>query len=762
MIRKIIGIGFILIVVLNTSICAQSDTAAVQMENIVISGSKFAEKKKNIIQKIDIITQKEIARTNAQNMGDLLMSTGNVFVQKSQQGGSSPVIRGFEASRVLLVIDGVRMNNAIYRSGHLQNVITVDQNILERVEILQGPSSTLYGSDALGGAVHMMTRQPKLATDGKKTHIFSNALIRYSSANSEKTIHADVNIGKKRWGFLTSVTQSEFGDMKMGKNDMRGFEGFGTRPFYVKPYNGTQGDTIVRNSNDRIQRFSGYSQVDVLQKIIFKANDKNTHGLNFQISNSSDIPRYDRLQDLRNNRLRFASWYYGPQKRKLLSYQFNHQNGTGFFQEYNLVTSYQEIEESRITREYKRYDQLDKRLELVKVGGLTLDARRKSKQDEFVTGIDFQVNSVKSIGERTNMLTQQISSLDSRYPNGKNHMNFAAVYVQHIHKFTNTKWVLNEGIRLQYSNLFSTIADNSFFQLPVTRVIQNNTAVTGNIGLVYNIENTTRIRFGYANGFRVPNIDDLSKIFETSTSANQVAVPNPNLKPEYTHNLDAGINKQLTPFLSVELTAYHTRFNQAIIKAPFQLNGKDSIMYYNVNTQVLANQNINRAKLFGGSIELKSKWGKYWQAHANVNLVRGYFLTDPTKPIPIYRKQTDGSYALVKEIVKTKPLDHIPPSFGKLSLTYDNSKWFAEAFVIYNGWKRLDDYNPDGEDNAQYATPQGTPAWQTVNMRFSYTWNTYWQIQLGIENIADLNYRYFGSGFSAAGRNISLSLRGRF
>ena len=121
-----------------------------ELVEIVVSGNKFAEKKKNIVQKIDIISSSYIKKANAQNMGDLLMSTGNVFVQKSQQGGSSPVIRGFEASRVLFVVDGVRMNNLIYRSGHLQNIITVDQNILESAELLRGPSSTLFGSDALG------------------------------------------------------------------------------------------------------------------------------------------------------------------------------------------------------------------------------------------------------------------------------------------------------------------------------------------------------------------------------------------------------------------------------------------------------------------------------------------------------------------------------------------------------------------------------------------------------------------------------------
>src|SRR5688572_18303159 len=116
---------------------AQADTLTEKtLGEVIISANKFTERKRNVNQKVDVITARSIEATNAQNTGDLLINTGNVFVQKSQQGGSSPVLRGFEASRVLLVIDGIRMNNAIYRAGHLQNVITVDQNMLERVEVL--------------------------------------------------------------------------------------------------------------------------------------------------------------------------------------------------------------------------------------------------------------------------------------------------------------------------------------------------------------------------------------------------------------------------------------------------------------------------------------------------------------------------------------------------------------------------------------------------------------------------------------------------
>ena len=120
------------------------------------------ERKKDIPGQIDIIPASEIKLRNSQTSADILQSSGNVLVQKTQMGGGSPVLRGFEANRVLLVLDGVRMNNAIYRSGHLQNAITIDNNVLGQAEIIFGPGSVIYGSDALGGVVHFRTRDPKV------------------------------------------------------------------------------------------------------------------------------------------------------------------------------------------------------------------------------------------------------------------------------------------------------------------------------------------------------------------------------------------------------------------------------------------------------------------------------------------------------------------------------------------------------------------------------------------------------------------------
>ncbi len=137
-----------------TSTAQDADTTShgiKSLDDITLSATRFPEKRKYLSQELVLLTEKKIAALNQPTTAELLQHSGNVSVQKSQGGGGSPVIRGFEANKILIVVDGVRMNNAIFRGGHLQNIITIDPEIVDQLEILYGPSSVMYGSDALGG-----------------------------------------------------------------------------------------------------------------------------------------------------------------------------------------------------------------------------------------------------------------------------------------------------------------------------------------------------------------------------------------------------------------------------------------------------------------------------------------------------------------------------------------------------------------------------------------------------------------------------------
>ena len=147
---------------LNDSFEIYLDLESQNLEEVILSVARSESNADEIAEKVSVIKAEDLYLTAPASSAEVLELSPGVRIQKSQGGGGSPVIRGFEANRVLIVVDGVRMNNAIYRSGHLQNSITIDPNNIDRVEIIYGSSSVGYGSDALGGVVHYYTKTPSL------------------------------------------------------------------------------------------------------------------------------------------------------------------------------------------------------------------------------------------------------------------------------------------------------------------------------------------------------------------------------------------------------------------------------------------------------------------------------------------------------------------------------------------------------------------------------------------------------------------------
>ncbi len=703
------------------------------LAEVVITATKFNEKRKHIVQRIDVITRSSIELANTPTTGDLLQYTGRVFVQKSQLGGSSPNIRGFEASRILLMVDGIRMNNAIYRSGHLQNVITIDQNMLERAEVIFGPGSTLHGSDALGGVVAFKTIDPRLANEKGKTIWKGSTSARYGSAANEKSLHVHNSIGGLKWGALVGVTVSDFGDLKMGSRYPEKYPDFGRRRSYAGRINGR--DTILANPDDRIQIFSGYRQYDLTAKLLYQPKANQQHLINIQYSNSSDIPRYDRLQDTRNGRLRYAEWYYGPQKRALYAYTYTRRLHA-WFNDLRITASYQDVEESRYQREL--FNPLrQNRIENLGVGGFYFDLRKFWKNHELHTGLDFQWNNVTSRAFTLDIITAETGKLDTRYPE-KNSFHSYAAYFQHLYKFPGNKLVLNDGIRVQTNFLRSQVLDSTTSFRPFTDLRQKPAGFSGNIGLIYMPAADMRLTAGISTGFRAPNVDDLTKIFESSTSARQLVVPNPGITPEKTISPEIGFTWKPTPGLQFEASAFYTWFRDAIVLNVFQVNGKDSMDYHGVRYQTLSAQNAAKARLAGGNISFQLKPSTKWLIGSTASITNGRYFRPGGEMVP---------------------LDHIPPFFGKTNIRFTTSRWLFEGWLLYNGWKRIADYNPDGEDNAQYATPEGMPSWTTVNFRSSFAASELLTGHFAVENIADRNYRVFASGLSAPGRNFVFSLR---
>ncbi|MFD2245791.1 TonB-dependent receptor [Pontibacter ruber] len=701
---------------------------------VVVSAGRFATQKQLVPQQVEVLSRRELNFMSQPTTADVIQQSGKVLVQKSQMGGGSPIIRGFEANKVLLVVDGVRMNNAIYRGGHLQNIITLDNSVLQRAEVVFGPSSVIYGSDALGGVLHFHTVQPKLAEEGSKKLVSGSAFTRYASAPDEKTIHAQVNYGRSKWASLTSITASNFGNLRQGENRQDSYGELGVRNYYAARIGNR--DTMLVNPDPRVQRPTGYKQYDLLQKVLFKPSESISHTLNLQLSTSSDIPRYDRLTDFSGGKLKFGQWYYGPQQRLLGAYTLGLTGATKLYDEAKVIAAYQWLEESRNDRRFGK-DWLSHRIEQVQVYSLNADFTKSITAHRLQYGLEATYNGVNSEANEENIVTGQHRPLFTRYPDGGSSMHSAAAYVTHTWDIA--PWlVLNEGLRYNYVGLDATFEDKTYFPFLEDKLKQRNHAVSGNVGAVLLPGSGWRFALLGSTGFRAPNVDDLSKVFD-STPGN-VIVPNPSLAPEHTYNLEVSASKTIQDRLHLEVVGYRTWYRNAITTQPFVFNGQDSIDYDGQLSQVTANVNAGKASLYGYSASLQADVTGYLSLSSSLNYTYG-------------RIHTEGNDI---------PLDHIPPLFGKTSINLQLKRVRAEFFMLYHGAKKLADYNPNGEDNLQYATPQGMPAWHTFNLRTAYQLTPNLQFQAAVENIADRYYRVFASGISAPGRNVVLTLRGKF
>lgn len=706
----------------------------IKLDEFVITGNRAEEKRSDLPYRIEVIQARDITLQNPQNAAMMLEQTGQVFIQTSQLGGGSPVLRGFEANKVLLVVDGIRMNNAIYRAGHLQNAITVDPLGLASTEILYGPGSTIYGSDALGGVINFITKDPILSTTSK-IHIHGSVLGRFASANTEKTGGINLNLGWKKLGVLLNFSYSDFDDLREGKVRNPFYGDWGKRLFYSERINGK--DSTVVNNKPELQRQSAYSQYNFLGKILFKPGEHSRYVLNVQYSNSSNIPRYDRLTEMKNDStMSYAEWYYGPQSRLLVSLKAEYNLNGVIFDHASVIIGYQYINEDRIQRDF---GSSKKKFNLETVGVFSVNAdfdKKLGTKDNLRYGVELDYNKVGSTAHNENIKTG-VSTEDraTRYPDQKANMMYLSAYVSNNWNI-NKVLAFSQGIRFNYVTLNAAYSDTmvKIMQIPfVPNITQKNAALNGYLGLVTSPGRDWKFSLVGSTGFRAPNIDDLTKL--NVVTGQTIVVPNPDLKPEYAYNVELSIAKTIASHVRLEGTAYYTWLRDAHVIAPIQYNGLDSIMIDGEMYQTLAPTNAGKAYIYG---------------------FQGSLLAQVTRSFSIVNTLT-YTYGWVEN--ENIPLDHIPPFYGMTSFRLELKKFKGDFYVMYNGWKRLSNYSNSGEDNEQYATVYGIPSWYTLNLKLSYQIERHINIELGMENILDEHYRKFASGISSPGRNLIVALR---
>ena len=704
--------------------------SVIRLNEITVAVSKWKSNSSDVPNKIITQNALVIDFENPQTSADLLGASGEVFIQKSQLGGGSPMIRGFSANRVLLVFNGIRMNNAIYRSGNLQNVISIDPSIVENVETILGPGTIIYGSDALGGVMNFTTKRAKLSTlDSCEVH--ANAFVRYSSANNEQSQGANVMFSNSNWASLTGISYSHFGDLRAGRNHPEKYKDFGLRTEYVLSKDGK--DSIVPNSDPDLQIGSAYSQFNFYQTFRYQKSEENKWNFILNYSETSDIPRYDRLIQYSGDSLKYAEWYYGPQKWLISSLEYKHEKEHLFFERMKFTLAGQYYQESRNDRKFQN-DFLRSRTETVNVYSVNLDFNKPfSQSTEIYYGIEDVMNFVESEAYKLNIVSGDKETTSTRYPDGGTLSNSFALYLSLKSKLK-PNLDLYSGLRFNNEYLKSEFDTNPYsFDFSTLRI--NNHNLNGSLGLSWKLADYTLIKINTGTGYRTPNLDDVSKVFDSEPG--NVVVPNPGLKPEYLYSIDFNIHQQFKSKAKFTAGVFYNYLSNAMVRRDFQLNGSDSILYDGEMSKVEAVVNASYAIVYGFSLSVLFDISDHFSLVSLANYANGH----------------DD---------ENLPLRHVAPFFGSTRLIYKQNKLKGEFILNYNGKRSWEDLAPSEQSKAYLYTEDGSPAWTIVSLKGSYQLNKTFQVNAGMENIFDLNYRPYSSGISAPGRNLYVSLKGQF
>ena len=687
------------------SVYSQVILSNYKLDSITIISPKYEFQGKEFKK----IKKKEILQAPIKNIDNILISKLNVSIQKSQSGSGSPNVRGMEASRLQLIFNGISLNNCITRSGHSQNLKYIDYFNINDI-YTSSSNSVSFGSGIMNSAIYINSA-PIRKSDSVNSSFFQEFS---SGLNSSKMNLSSVyKIGKV--SAFTSISINDYGLVKGGKNKTHGYDDWGELPHMFE--------------NER-QKYTQNHSVYLTQRISKNISDFSIANIDLYSSNFSRLNRIDKLNDLKDGVPKFEKWYYGPQNYFLSKISLLNYKSYMLSDKFQITAAYQKLNESRHKKKYtdnfqsNRYEDLD-------VVDSKMDFKKKFTKSTLNYGISNRVEILNSKAKLTDSICNTFYN-STRYPDGGSYVVDNNIYAQIQFKINNL-FYLNIGGGLNDYFIRSRFNDTSIINLGYKKLELNNLSIIKNFSLNYAKSNLA-INFKLFDGFRNPNVDDMTKIF--SKDEKNVLVPNNNLSPEKVRNYEIAATYMTNKF-ELSFSCYLSLINNAISREFSQINDQDSILFDGEIMRVQMNKNIDNITIYGFEIFMKSLF------------VNNY--TMDNKIIYTTGKKSNN-----------EPLAHIAP----IQIKNNFKKKIGNSYIVishsYNGKKDSEDFDLSGIDNLDEATIDGIPFVNFFDISYFNQLNKNININFSIENIFDIHHKFFSSAIVSNGRNYVISLQKKF
>ncbi len=669
----------------------------VELPETIIRAPRARETVTTNAAKVTVISGEDIRKTGQDSLPRAISQAAGVWVQETNYGGGAPVIRGLIGNQILILLDGVRINDSTTRVGPNQSLNTIDPNIVERVEIIRGSSSVKYGSDAIGGVISIWTKRRKAKGQ--------------DSAEYMRPIQAEFN------GNYNSAAQGGIASLSTsGAIDDHGLLLIGSVHDFSDQRAG--GNITIPNT--------GYNGFSLFGAYEYMVGEKKTLRFTGRANRDFNVPRTDRLNPgyapdgsiapTANSEV----WHYSLQDRRGYQLSFTDEDPGDFVDALQIranVHSYREQRNRRKTgATTDRFEQDE-----VQTVGAAADWRKSIGHDSLLTwGFDFSYDTVDSVRRDTTAgVTVDKGGAfapDSQYAR-------AGLFIQD-EMLGFDPWFVTVGLRYSYFDFsFRDFGTN-------VKQAGNFDALTASAEVSRELGDGITMTATLAQGFRAPNLDDLAN---DGSFAGGDELANPNLDPESSLMAELALEVRKQRWGGT-LAVFATRVDDFIGRVLIDegVPGVDG-------DEIYRRENTGTVDLVGAELGVRRQLmstNSPFAVSATASYVRG----------------TQDDPQLGSNIAARR----IPPLNGVVSLDYNPSEpyykvGYARFFANWaDGQSRL--HPQDVSDPRIH--PNGTSGWTTWNLDFGGSINADSDWWVGLYNLSDKSYRVHASGFNAPGRRI--------